>query len=379
MTAQDNNSGRYIFSITGVVKEIIYPSKAIIGFKYNGKEEKAILLVHKLIVEACNVEEHRLMSDFVNMGDIIEFDGHIYDKGGFGNSKDRCNYYAMRAWKAAQSKVLAKEQMLTGKSGRPPLTVGTGWISEIFPRKGVLTFNNNGQDERVLFLASKVYIFEKRLGTKQSLDQVLTDGDPVQFEAVPQEAGDNTYYCSWFASLVWKGKRPPFEDPNMAGSNTLAVSGRRGSIGSTGSSESISTDGSSESLASLPPASSNTPEQVVRGKGFIARIIDESCGLIWWALRPNHFQSVWFERKHTFLFGMNLAHHDLGETFRQGDPVNFVVARTSHGPTHWVARQVLVTQDGAEALVPARCPPGGLLGAASPPHLAVGGPIGLLG
>ena len=56
--------------------------------------------------------------------------------------------------------------------------------------------------------------------------QVLTDGDPVQFEAVPQEAGDNTYYCSWFASLVWKGKRPPFEDPNMAGSNTLAVSGR---------------------------------------------------------------------------------------------------------------------------------------------------------
>ena len=62
--------------------------------------------------------------------------------------------------------------MLTGKSGRPPLTVGTGWISEIFPRKGVLTFNNNGQDERVLFLASKVYIFEKRLGTKQSLDQV---------------------------------------------------------------------------------------------------------------------------------------------------------------------------------------------------------------
>ena len=106
MTAQDNNSGRYIFSITGVVKEIIYPSKAIIGFKYNGKEEKAILLVHKLIVEACNVEEHRLMSDFVNMGDIIEFDGHIYDKGGFGNSKDRCNYYAMRAWKAAQSKVL---------------------------------------------------------------------------------------------------------------------------------------------------------------------------------------------------------------------------------------------------------------------------------
>jgi hypothetical protein len=51
--------------------------------------------------------------------------------------------------------------------------VGTGTISEVFPRKGVLTFSNSsGAEERVLFLASKVYIFEKRLGTKQSLDQV---------------------------------------------------------------------------------------------------------------------------------------------------------------------------------------------------------------
>ena len=63
--------------------------------------------------------------------------------------------------------------MASGKSCRPPLMVGTGTISEVFPRKGVLTFyNSSGAEERVLFLASKVYIFEKRLGTKQSLDQV---------------------------------------------------------------------------------------------------------------------------------------------------------------------------------------------------------------
>lgn len=79
---------------------------------------------------------------------------------------------------------------------------------------------------------------------------------------------------------------------------------------------------------------------------------------------------MWFERKHTFLFGMNLAHHDLGETFKQGDPVNFIVSRTNNGPTAWVARQVLVTDSGAEMTAAT---------AASPPHLAVGGPIGLLG
>ena len=40
-------------------------------------------------------------------------------------------------------------------------------------RKGVLTFDKDGHEERVLFLASKFYLFEKRLGTKQSLDQVI--------------------------------------------------------------------------------------------------------------------------------------------------------------------------------------------------------------
>jgi hypothetical protein len=366
-----NDNGRYIFGITGTIKEIIYPSKAIVTFKFNGKEEKAILLVHKMIVDGCHVDEHKLMSDIVKAGDILEFDGHIYDKGGFGNSKDRCNYYAMRAWKASQSKVVSKEQMMSSKAGRPPLTIGTGWISEIFPRKGVLTFNNNGQDERVLFLASKVYIFEKRLGTKQSLDQVLSEGDPVQFEAVPQDSSDNPYYCSWFASLIWKGKRPPCEEPAALNSaNILSVTGRRGSIGSTGSSESISTEGSSDSMSSplIPRDSvpSSPISQVIRGKGFIARIVDESCGLIWWMLRPNHFQSVWFDRKHTFLFGMNLSNHDLGETFKQGDPVNFIAARSSSGPTNWEAKQVLVTEGGGPDKF-------------APPQLAVGGPIGILG
>jgi hypothetical protein len=40
-------------------------------------------------------------------------------------------------------------------AGQPANTkFGTGWISELNPRKGVLTFDNNGCDERVLFLVS---------------------------------------------------------------------------------------------------------------------------------------------------------------------------------------------------------------------------------
>ena len=98
--------------------------------------------------------------------------------------------------------------------------------------------------------------------------QVLSEGDEVQFEAVPQDSNDNSYYCSWFASLVHRGGRPGALE-TVAGLTAVSPqlhstqSGRRGSIGSTGSSESSNTESSSDSLGSplisreaalLPPA-----------------------------------------------------------------------------------------------------------------------------
>lgn len=151
---------------------------------------------------------------------------------------------------------------------------------------------------------------------------------------------------------MWKGKRPPIDDLNA--SNVISTGGRRGSIGSTGSSESNSTEGdassANSSINSLPPAPQAKPsDQVVRGRGVVAKIIDESNGLLWWVLRPNHYQSIWFDRKQTFLFGMNLANHDLRETFKSGDPVSFVAVRTpQNSPTNWVAKQVLVTDAGQD-------------------------------
>ena len=91
---------------------------------------------------------------------------------------------------------------------------------------------------------------------------MLSEGDPFQFEAVPQDSNDNSYYCSWFASLIWKGKRPPFEEPvGLNTANMLSVTGGRGRISSTGSSESISTDGSSDSISSpLIPRDTSIPQ-----------------------------------------------------------------------------------------------------------------------
>ena len=66
-----NDQNRYIFGITGTVKEIVYPSKAILAFKFNGKEEKAILLVHKYLIDGAAVDEQKLMSDILKVGDVV--------------------------------------------------------------------------------------------------------------------------------------------------------------------------------------------------------------------------------------------------------------------------------------------------------------------
>lgn len=63
-------------------------------------------------------------------------------------------------------------------------------------------------DHNVLFLASKLFLFGKRLNTKQNLQTALAADDKVQFDAVPCEPSENYSSCPWFATLVWKGKKP---------------------------------------------------------------------------------------------------------------------------------------------------------------------------
>ena len=188
----DPHGGRYHFNNTGVIREIVFPNKAIIVFKLNGREEKAILLAKMLTVDGKSIEDskHSNLDHYLKVGDPILFDCHIYDKGGdVGSGRDRCNFFAMRAWKnsreyeRAQQQQQQQQQGLAAKNNNAVTTTtstmnddpaiigmsaavviqkannvvtGTGWISELSPRKGVLTFEYNGKDERALFLASKV-------------------------------------------------------------------------------------------------------------------------------------------------------------------------------------------------------------------------------
>jgi hypothetical protein len=64
------------------------------------------------------------------------------------------------------------------------------------------------QEHNVLFLASKLFLFGKRLSSKQNLQARLNVEDMVHFDAVPCERSENDSSCSWFATLVWKGMKP---------------------------------------------------------------------------------------------------------------------------------------------------------------------------
>jgi len=208
--------------------------------------------------------------------------------------------------------------------------------------------------------------FERRLGARQYLSDVLTEGDLVQFEAVPQQQSEGesatgtsgNLYCTWFANLVWKGRRPAsVDEPNQGaaaplGSNTSqqqpAV--RRGSQDDDSAQQQPASMAPSP-LAIAPMFNGFVSENVIRGVGMIARILNEKSGIVWWLKSRNNFQSVWFEAKQSFLYGSNLADKNLFDVFKDGDPVIFIAERPpANFPTFWVAKQVQVT-DGTQDAV----------------------------
>ena len=54
MAGGESSKLKYHFNLLGTVKELIYPNKAILQFKLNEKEEKAILLRHSAALKIEN-------------------------------------------------------------------------------------------------------------------------------------------------------------------------------------------------------------------------------------------------------------------------------------------------------------------------------------
>lgn len=68
------------------------------------------------------------------------------------------------------------------------------------------------KEENVMFLGSKLYTSGKRVPAKTYLKCLpgLDEGASVMFDAVPIHPS-GLYSCRWFATIVWKGRKPSTE------------------------------------------------------------------------------------------------------------------------------------------------------------------------
>ena len=147
--------------------------------------------------------------DFFKVNESISFDCHIYDKGGMGSGKDKCNFFAMKAWK--------QDDELKGGAAYGSLArqtnnckTDTGWLSEIYGNSGVITFTSSlsGVDQRVSFSANRLYFYEKKTNHNAYLPSILQLGDVLNFECIPVESnyeGSMADFCPFVALLVWRG------------------------------------------------------------------------------------------------------------------------------------------------------------------------------
>lgn len=312
-----NPESNYLHNMVGKVIELHFPYKAVVAFKYKEKQQRALLRADKLILNGQNVALGKPIDSYLQEGSTVKFSCHGFDESG----QDRCGYFVTMAW--IQDLVdLCSPSTGTNVKGFLGINNACGVVLEVSHRQGVITYiDANGQEHSVLFLASKLYLSGKRLGSKQNLETRLNVEDKVQFDAVPCVQSENDSSCSWFATVVWKGKKPytDYDDPVFRLEEPRNLT------------------------AEIKHIAYNPRSMFIRGQGEILHILNEEYGVALAAMKPNSWESILFHRSVCFLFKLNLASHDLTKIFKEGDRIRFIAARASkHLITQWVASQISV-------------------------------------
>ena len=113
-----------------------------------------------------------------------------------GNGKDKCNFFAVKAWKPIAKSTVS----ILGGSSKS----GSGWVSEIHGRFGVITFcGSNNLDERIYFTADKLFLYEKKLSAKQTLTGLLTVGDQISFDFEYVENGTQMLIVDCYLTALY--------------------------------------------------------------------------------------------------------------------------------------------------------------------------------
>ena len=71
--------------------------------------------------------------------------------------------------------------------------------------------------------------------------------------------------------------------------------------------------------------------------------MDDERGIIWWILKQNHYQSVFFTIHQ--LEDVDITNKTLEDILTLDEEVTFEAVRNSAGPSNWIARKVFIKKE----------------------------------
>ncbi|XP_012250866.2 uncharacterized protein LOC105683091 [Athalia rosae] len=388
----------FLHGVTGEVAEIPSPYKAIIYFELDGVLQTAYLKSQRFYKNGKHLCDNQNLQKFLKIGYKVKFSCHLIDNPDPG----QCQWFVTSCWRHNDD----KDTRLVMSTG---IMNVAGTIIDLKQRHGTLLMTDLlGTEYRVHFLASKVYLFGKRVSSSKPLSSQLHIDDQVYFDAIPCFPEENRHNCNWFATCVHKGKKPEKlsyyvqnkvdskdlltaveADDNLVGNEVLdnfsTINGSpthcqqqeidilENAVKQTGNSneefqspeifgvsdmEFLTEETSSKHIEPHPRLSAkmlqelkmvtNNPRAVfATTEGFILEILNEEYGVILGEFKRNIFQTILFHRSNAFLFGMSLANTKLTEIFIDGDRVRFIaVDAPKQFVCDWIAIQVSVACHG---------------------------------
>ncbi|KAK4306055.1 hypothetical protein Pmani_022098 [Petrolisthes manimaculis] len=336
---------KYLFGQLGMVEEVIYPGKAILTFQLCGQTQRVLLWVKCFVHQGKMLERTDSFLGKLNIGDRLNIDCHTYDKESF----DNCQWYAARA-----SKEVLEDLSQSNKPHTSRVANQYGHISEVEPGKGVIVFNFCNEEQRVFFMRSKVFLFGKR--PKRSLREFLSENNPLQFDAEMCSPTSENYHCNWFATVVWKGKKPLGVGTSVSLTSGASVTADDVTADDSASNAGDIGRGDVPGVdefpgLGLPPGLSerqgykafeaNGP--VRQGWGNVLALFSEECGLALWMVSPNTWETVFFHRSNTTLDSVPLTQFDLQESLAEGTSLEIsAVPAVSGFPCRWIAKKAVV-------------------------------------
>lgn len=132
-----NHIPLYLCNVDGIVEEILPPCKAVITFIFNDREERALLVGNKMLIDARKIDSSKLY-EYINEGSKIKFSCHDLNE----IEIERCHWVVIKAC------LHPKESHEKISSLR--LTFGIynmrGYITKLTRRHGIITYSNaNGR------------------------------------------------------------------------------------------------------------------------------------------------------------------------------------------------------------------------------------------